>query len=62
MVFVAMGDEQGFDLAAVVFEISVVGDDIVNARKVGFGETNAGIHEDERTVGFEAIGVFANLA
>jgi hypothetical protein len=62
MVFVTMGDEQGFDLAPVVFEIGVIGDDVVDARKGRFGETNAGIDQDDRALGFKTIGVFANLA
>ena len=43
MVFVTMGDEKGFDLAAVIFQVSVIGDDVVDAGKSRFGETNAGI-------------------
>ena len=47
MVFVAVGDEKGADLAAVGLEIGIVRDDVVDAREIGFGEADAGIDDDE---------------
>jgi len=47
VVFVTVGDEKGFDLAPIVLEIGVIGDDVIDAREIGFRETDASVHDDE---------------
>ena len=61
MVFVAVGDEKGADLAAVGLEIGIVRDDVVDAREVGFGEADAGIDDDEVAVRLKAIHVLSDF-
>ena len=47
MVFMTMGDEKSFDFAAVVFQISVIGNDVINAGKGRFWETNASVKKND---------------
>ena len=61
MVFVAMSDEEGLDLVSVVFEVGVIGDDVIDAGEVGLRETDAGIDHDKRTVALEAVGVLPDF-
>lgn len=61
MVFVAVGDEEGFDFGPVIFQIGIVGDDVIDPGEVGLGEANARVDEDDGTIGFETIRVFTHL-
>jgi len=43
MVFVTMGNEKGFDFGSVIFQMGVVGDDIIDPWQGRFWEANPGI-------------------
>jgi hypothetical protein len=62
MVFVTMGDEKRLDLGTVVLEIGVIWDDVVNAWKGGFRESDAGIEQNNGTVAFDDVGVLTYFA
>ena len=47
MIFVAVGEDDRFDLVAILFEVGDVGDDEVDAEEFGLGEHHAGVNNDD---------------
>ena len=47
MVFVAMGQDYGANVLAVLLEIGGVGDDQIDAEEFGFGEHHAGVDDED---------------
>ena len=62
MVLVSVGDEKGLHFGTVIFQISVVGNNVIHARERGFGKAHPRIDEDDGSIGFEAVGVLAYFA
>ena len=62
MVFMTMGDEKGFDLSAIVFQMGVIRDDIIDSRQGGRRKFDPGVNEDNRAIGFKAVCVLANFS
>ena len=47
MIFVAVGQDNGTDVLAILLEVGDVGDDEVDAEELGFGEHHAGIDDED---------------
>ena len=62
MVFVAMGDDQSLDTVQIVHDVRVVGNDIINAQQVIFGELDTRIHDDDFVLVLDAIGVLSDFS
>ena len=61
MVLVAVGNEKGLEARLVVFEVRVVGNDVVDPREIGFREADPGIDQYDRVTGFEGIGILPDF-
>ena len=62
MVFVAVGEDDGADLVAVLGEVADVGDDDVDAEQLFFREHQAGVDDDDVILPAEGHAVHAELA
>ena len=62
VVLVAVGDEQGADLALVLLQVGEVGDDVVHAGGGVVGEHDAAVEDDQIGVVLDAVAVLADLA
>ena len=62
VVLVAVGEDDGADLVAVLDEVADVGDDDVDAEQLFFGEHQAGVDDDDVVAAAEGEAVHAELA
>src|SRR5947209_384218 len=62
VVFVAVGEDDGADVRAILDEIGEVGDDDVHAEELGFGEHEAGVDDDDVVSPADGHAVHAELA
>ncbi len=62
MVFVAVGEDDGANVSAVLFEVGDVRNDEVNAEELGFGKHHAGVDDEDVVAEPEGHHVHAEFA
>ena len=62
MVFVAVGKEDALDFVQLIHQIVVIGDNIINAEHVVFGEHNTRINDEDMVLIFDGGHVLADFA
>ncbi len=62
MVFVAVSEDDGTDVSAILLEIGDVGNDEVDAEKLRFGEHHAGVDDEDVVAESQGHHVHAEFA
>ncbi len=61
MVFVTMGDNEGFNLVLIVYKILVVWDDVINTEEVVLREFDSSINQNDFILELDSVSVFTNF-